>query len=60
MIKIRFIFVSILLSIAYLTLLERKLLSLRQSRQGPQTVGSLGLLQPISDGIKLIIKKEVI
>jgi len=52
--------VSILLAVAFVTLLERKLLRLTQSRKGPEVVGSLGLLQPISDGFKLLIKREVL
>ena len=49
-----------MLIIAYLTLIERKLLRLSQSRKGPDLVGSFGLLQPFSDGLKLISKHEVV
>nr|ACR55960.1 NADH dehydrogenase subunit 1 [Lichanura trivirgata] len=48
---------SILIAVAFLTLLERKLLSYMQLRKGPNLVGPLGLLQPIADGIKLIMKE---
>ena len=58
MISTLVLIVTILLSIALSTLIERKLLSLRQRRKGPETVGSLGLLQPFSDGLKLLSKKE--
>jgi len=46
--------------IAFATLLERKLLRLRQNRKGPEVVGSIGLLQPFSDGLKLLTKHEIL
>lgn len=51
---------GVLLSVAYLTYAERKVLGAIQRRQGPTTVGPFGLLQPIADGIKLMSKETII
>ncbi|HEX6141266.1 MAG TPA: NADH-quinone oxidoreductase subunit H, partial [Geminicoccaceae bacterium] len=50
----------LLLSVAYLTYAERKIIGAMQLRQGPMVVGPLGLLQPIADGLKLLLKETVI
>jgi NADH-quinone oxidoreductase subunit H len=50
----------LLLAVAYLTYAERKVLGAMQRRQGPNTVGPLGLLQPIADGIKLLSKETIV
>jgi NADH:ubiquinone oxidoreductase subunit H len=50
----------LLISVAYLTLIERKVLGVLQRRKGPTSVGLLGLLQPFADGFKLIIKEGVL
>jgi NADH-ubiquinone oxidoreductase chain 1 len=57
LITIIFWTVAILLSVALLTLLERKLLGTWQRRLGPDTVGYVGVLQPISDAVKLVTKQ---
>ncbi|NKD54340.1 MULTISPECIES: NADH-quinone oxidoreductase subunit NuoH [unclassified Haematospirillum] len=54
------IIVPLLLAVAYLTLLERKVIGAMQMRRGPNVVGPFGLLQPIADGVKLFLKETVI
>jgi NADH-quinone oxidoreductase subunit H len=54
------IVVPLLLAIAYLTYAERKIIAAMQLRQGPMVVGPLGLLQPIADGLKLLVKETVL
>lgn len=48
----------IIIGVAYLTLLERKILGYIQNRKGPNKVGLMGILQPFRDAIKLL-RKEV-
>src|SRR5471030_2410377 len=52
--------VPLLLAVAYLTYAERKVLAMAQLRKGPNVVGPFGLLQPIADGLKLLMKETVI
>jgi NADH:ubiquinone oxidoreductase subunit H len=52
--------VPVLISVAYLTLAERKVMGSIQQRKGPNVVGFLGLLQPLADGLKLLLKESVI
>ena len=52
--------VPVLISIAYLTLAERKVMGSMQQRFGPNNVGFFGLLQPLADGLKLLLKEAVI
>ena len=58
--KIVVLLVSLLLSISYLTLAERKVLGYIQCRKGANVVGVYGLLQPLADGLKLFTKEIII
>ncbi len=54
------IVVPLLVAVAYLTYFERKVLAAAQLRKGPNVVGPFGLLQPLADGLKLMMKETVI
>lgn len=54
------VIIPILLSVAIFTLFERKVIGYIQRRKGPNLVGFLGILQPMADGLKLMIKEPVI
>jgi len=59
-VKIMAIVLPVMGSVAYLTLAERKILGFMQVRPGPNRVGIWGLLQPLADGIKLLLKEVII
>jgi len=54
------IVLPVLLSVAFLTLAERKVMGGIQQRTGPNVIGFFGLLQPLADGLKLLLKETVI
>jgi NADH-quinone oxidoreductase subunit H len=54
------VLIGVIINVALLTLAERKIMGAMQRRIGPNKVGFLGILQPFADGIKLILKEQVI
>jgi NADH-quinone oxidoreductase subunit H len=59
-IKILVVFTVIMVGVALLTLMERKVSAWMQNRRGPNRVGPAGLLQPAADGLKNILKEETL
>ncbi len=59
-VQIVFILAPLLLSVAYLTYVERKVIAAMQLRKGPNVVGPFGLLQPFADAIKLLFKETIL
>ncbi len=60
LVKVLVVFTAMMLIVAYMTLMERKVLGHMQVRFGPNRTGPFGLLQPIADGIKLFFKEDII
>lgn len=60
LLKIICIVLPLLITIAYFTLAERKIMAAIQRRKGPNVIGFVGLLQPLADGVKLILKETTI
>ena len=54
------IIIIILIGVAYITLAERKVMGSMQRRKGPNIIGVYGILQPLADGLKLVIKEIII
>ncbi|MEX1327506.1 MAG: NADH-quinone oxidoreductase subunit H, partial [Desulfobacterales bacterium] len=54
------VLIALLLVAAYLVLVERKFLARLQIRYGPNRAGKFGLLQPIADAIKMMIKEDIV
>ena len=60
LLKILAIVIPLLISVAYFTIAERKLMGIIQRRKGPNVVGFIGLLQPLADGLKLFAKETIL
>ncbi len=58
--KVLLVVLPLLLSVAYLTYAERRIIGLMQMRRGPNMVGPFGLLQPIADAVKLMFKESIV
>src|SRR5436853_4329423 len=59
LLKIVIVLNATLVGVTYMVLLERKVIAWAQSRLGPMRVGPYGILQPVADAIKLMIKEDI-
>src|SRR5258708_14850115 len=59
-VKIVLVIFLLLTGVAYMTWLERKVVGHIQNRWGPTRVGPFGLLQPLADGVKFILKEDIV
>jgi NADH-quinone oxidoreductase subunit H len=60
LLKILAVIIPLLISVAYFTLAERKIMGAIHRRRGPNVIGYLGLLQPLADGLKLFAKETIL
>lgn len=60
LLKILYIIIYVLVSVAFFTHAERKILAAAQRRKGPNVIGAYGILQPLADGFKLLVKEAII
>ena len=60
LIDVLVVLLPMLLSVAFMTIIERKQLAAHQRRVGPNYVGYFGVLQPFSDALKLIVKETIV
>ena len=59
LLKIVIVLNATLVAVTYMVLLERKVIAWAQSRLGPMRVGPYGVLQPVADAIKLMLKEDI-
>src|SRR3954463_11952294 len=59
LLKIIIVLNATLVAVTYMVLLERKVIAWAQSRLGPMRVGPYGILQPVADAVKLMIKEDI-
>jgi len=59
LVKIAIVLNATLVAVTYMVLLERKVIAWAQSRLGPMRVGPYGILQPVADAVKLMIKEDI-
>jgi NADH-ubiquinone oxidoreductase chain 1 len=60
LIEVLVVLVPVLLSIAFMTIIERKVMGSMQRRVGPNKVGYYGIGQPFADALKLVVKENII
>src|SRR6202045_5214972 len=59
LLKIAIVLNATLVAVTYMVLVERKVIAWAQSRLGPMRVGPYGILQPVADAVKLMIKEDI-
>lgn len=60
LVQILLVLLPVLISVAYMTIIERKVMASMQRRIGPNIIGIYGLLQPFADALKLVVKEQIL